>query len=79
MATYTAGSPTGNGAWDTVPFPSSPDGDDFELFRSPRGLSTIHFHPLIDEIPVGDRGPVAIDDGYQVVASPTLFRRPQEG
>jgi len=53
-----SGHPTGIGDGDTgnVPSPAIPDGDQIWPLRSPWGLNTTHFHPLIDEIPVGDRG-----------------------
>ena len=53
-----SGHPTGIGDGDTgnVPSPAIPDGDQIWPLRSPWGLNTTHLHPLMDEIPVGDRG-----------------------
>jgi len=55
---------TGNGDGETgnVPSPASPDGDRNSPLSSSQGLNTYQIHPLVDEIPVGDREsrPVAI-------------------
>ena len=46
----------GDGEVENVPTPASPDGACFYPLTSPWGTNIPHFHPLMDEIPVGDRG-----------------------
>jgi hypothetical protein len=54
------GSPIGKGDGDAqnVPSSASPDGITFGPLRSMWGLKFSQLHPLIDEFPVGDRGPL---------------------
>ena len=51
---------TGTGRQGTFPPPLHPMGTEIAPLSSPRGLNTYQIHPLMDEIPVGDRGSVAI-------------------
>jgi hypothetical protein len=55
-----SGTPAGNGDGEVgnVPISASPDGAEFKPLTSPRGTNLSYFLPLIEEIPVGDRGPL---------------------
>jgi len=46
----------GTGRQGTSLPPLHPTGTIFVLLSSPRGLNTPQLHPLIDELPIGDRG-----------------------
>lgn len=50
----------GTGTAGTFQAPFHPTGISTGPLSSPWGSISYRFHPLMDEIPVGDRGPVAI-------------------
>jgi hypothetical protein len=51
---------SGAGMLRTFQAPLHPTGITFDLLRSPRGLKISQLHPLMEEFPIGDRGPITI-------------------